>query len=82
VFLQLILFARHAILTLMFHILARGRHLRVDITMWRKSVKCAIAAPMCCIQTLENLHLAITILTTPTLLSTDVTDTVDGKLTS
>jgi len=25
--------------------------------------------------------LAITILTTPTLLSTDVTDTVDGKLT-
>ncbi|CAD6248284.1 unnamed protein product [Miscanthus lutarioriparius] len=62
----LIPFARHATVALMFHVLACRRCLRVDITMWGKSVKCAIVAPMCCIHTQENLRLAIMILTTPT----------------
>nr|CAB3503465.1 unnamed protein product [Digitaria exilis] len=47
--------------------LAYRRYLLVGITMWRKSVKCVIVAPLRCIRTLENLRLAITILTTPTL---------------
>jgi len=72
VFLQWIPFARRATVALMFHILAYRRHFRVDISMWRKSVKCAIVAPVCCIRTLEDSRLAITILTAPTLLSTDV----------
>jgi len=74
VFLQWIPFARHATVDLVFHVLAYRRYLLVDITIWRKSVKCAIVAPMRCIQTLENLRLAITILTAPTLISTDITD--------
>ena len=40
-------------------------------SMWRKSVECVIFAPMCCIRALENSRLAITVLTAPTLLSTD-----------
>ena len=65
VFLQSIPFARRAPGALMFHI----QH--VNISMWRKSVECAIFAPMCCIRALENSRLAITVLTAPTLLSTD-----------
>jgi len=72
VFLQWIPFARRATVGLIFHILAYRRYLRVDISMWRKSVKCAIFAPICCIHALEILRLATTILTAPTLLSTDV----------
>ena len=66
VFLQSIPFARRAPGALMFHI----QH--VNISMWRKSVECVIFAPMCCIRALENSRLAITVLTAPTLLSTDV----------
>jgi len=69
VFLQSIPFARRAPGALMFHI----QH--VNISMWRKSVECAIFAPMCCIRALENSRLAITVLTAPTLLSTD--DVID-----
>ena len=65
VFLQSIPFARRAPGALMFHI----QH--VNISMWRKSVECVIFAPMCCIRALENSRLAITVLTAPTLLSTD-----------
>jgi hypothetical protein len=74
VFLQWIPFARHATVALMFHILAYRRYLRVDIRMWKKSVKCAIFAPVCCIHPLGNSRLVITILTTPTLVSTDSMD--------
>ena len=69
VFLQSIPFGRRAPGALMFHI----QH--VNISMWRKSVECVIFAPMCCIRALENSRLAITVLTAPTLLSTD--DVID-----
>jgi hypothetical protein len=49
VFLQSILFARHATFALMFHILAYRRYLRVDIRMWRKYVKCAISLLPCAV---------------------------------
>nr|CAB3492847.1 unnamed protein product [Digitaria exilis] len=47
-------FARHAIVALMFHILAYTRYLHVDTAMWGKSVKCAILDLLCYIHTQEN----------------------------
>ncbi|KAF8666984.1 hypothetical protein HU200_053152 [Digitaria exilis] len=67
-----IAFAKRATVALMFYILAYKRYLHVDISMSRKFVKCAIFASVCCIRTLDDSHLAITILTAHTLLSTDV----------
>jgi hypothetical protein len=48
VFLQSIALARHATVALKFHILAYIRCLRVDISMWRKSVKCAMLSSLRC----------------------------------
>lgn len=57
-------FARHSPVAFIFHILAFGRYLYVDIAMPVKSVKCAINAPLCCIQKISGL--AVLIRTTPT----------------
>ena len=57
---QWTMFARHAIVSFMSHLLVWRGNVDVKIARWRGYVKCAILTPMCCIPSEEDSVLAIT----------------------